>query len=57
MKKRLLGLLLALTLVCSLSVAIFASPGGGIVAEPIMIDPPFECEEDCKGQDDDQDKP
>ena len=34
MKKRLLGLLLALILVLNLGVVVFAEPGGGIVAPP-----------------------
>ena len=57
MKKRLLGLVLALVMIFSLNVVVFAGPGGGVHAEPIMItlpiDCPIECPEDCQGEDDD----
>ena len=58
MKKRLLGVLLALALVLSLNVVVFAPPGSGIVNEPIIRHLPIECVEDYQAQDnDDQDQP
>ena len=55
MIKRLLGLLIALVIVLSLNVTVFAWPGGsGAWHEPAMIElPPIECLEDCQGEDDD----
>ena len=57
MKKRLLGILLALALVLSLNVVVFAPPGGGVVGVPIITSYPIECVEDYQAQDnDDQDQ-
>jgi len=63
MKKRLLSLALAFVMILSLNVTAFASPGGGIVGDPIdvigvyplSIYIPVGCPEDCQGEDDDND--
>ena len=54
MKKRLVGLILALALVFSLNTVTFAEPGGGAFAEPNSITLPGGYFEDCQGEDDDQ---
>ena len=54
MKKKLLGLLLALALVFSLNAVTFACPGGGVELEPTSITLPGGYFEDCQGEDDDQ---
>ena len=53
MKKRLLGIILAIAIVSGLNVVAFAGGNGG-VNEPTMITIPVECPEDDQGQDDDE---
>ena len=53
MKKRLLGVLLTLTLVSGLNVMVLS--GGGIPGEPntIELPPPIVCTQYCQGQNND----